>query len=192
MDLEQEKEFRFKLLKKLRACFIYDPNHSLKLTSGRDSNFFIDCRKVTLDPEGAFLVARLILESVSLEQPDAIGGLTLGADPIVASIAILTMKDPNPIPAFIIRKDPKPFTRTGDPSSFIEGNLQRGSSVVLVDDVLTGGKGLERAVKILEEIDCNIIKIITLVDRMEGARETLETKGYQVESLFTVKDLLQT
>lgn len=192
MDLSQSKEFRIKLLRKLKDCFIYDPSHSIKLTSGRDSNFFIDCRKVTLDPEGAFLVARMILDSISLEQPDAIGGLTLGADPIVACIAILTMKEPNPIPAFIIRKDPKPFTRSGDPSSFIEGNLQRGSSVVLVDDVLTGGKGLERAVKILEEIDCTIIKIVTLVDRMEGARETLETKGYQVESLFTVKDLLQT
>ncbi|HEY5648041.1 MAG TPA: phosphoribosyltransferase family protein, partial [Nitrospiria bacterium] len=181
MQTGREKQLRVKLLKKLQECLIYDPNHSIELSSGRLSNFFIDCRRITLDNEGAFLTGSLISDAISFEEPDAIGGVTLGADPLVTSVGILTLKDPSPVPGFIIRKDPKPFTRPEDPSAFIEGNLKTGSRVVIVDDVLTTGNSLLQGIELVEKTGCTIIKIVALVDRMEGAREMLESKGYRVE-----------
>lgn len=185
------KQLRARLLAKLRDCFIYDPDRSLTLSSGRNSHFFIDCRRVTLDPDGALLIGRWVLDSVRAEDPDAIGGMTIGADPIATAAALLSSEDSKPIPAFLIRKDPKPFTRPEEPSAFIEGNLKKGARVVVVDDVLTSGRGSVRAIKILEEIGCKVIGVVALVDRMEGAREHLESAGYKVLSLFTVKDLLK-
>lgn len=191
MELEREK-LRAQLLQKLRDCLIYDPDHSFELSSGRLSNFFIDCRRITLDNEGAFLAGRLIIDAIAYESPDAIGGMTLGADPLITSVGILTMKDPKPIPGFIIRKDPKPFTRPQDPSAYIEGNLKKDSRVIIVDDVMTSGNGLKKGIDIVEKAGCSIIKVVALLDRMEGAREMLESKGYRVESLFSIKDLLKT
>jgi orotate phosphoribosyltransferase len=191
VEVHELKQIRVRLLAKLRDCFIYNPDRSLVLSSGRKSNFFIDCRRVTLDPDGALLVGRLVLETALPDDPDAIGGITIGADPIATAVALLSIEQTKSIPAFLIRKDPKPFTRPEEPSSFIEGNLKKGFRVVVVDDVLTSGRGILRAINILEDIGCTVINVIALVDRMEGAKEKLETEGYRVQSLFTVKDLLK-
>jgi len=187
----ESKQMRTGLLRKLRDCFIYNPDHTLVLSSGRKSNFFIDCRRVTLDPDGVLLVGRMVLAEARQDDPDSIGGLTIGADPIATAAALLSVEASKPLPAFLIRKDPKPLTRPEDPSAYIEGNLKKGARVVMVDDVLTSGRGILRAIKILEEIGCTVVRVITLVDRMEGGREYLESAGYRVKSLFTVKDLLK-
>jgi orotate phosphoribosyltransferase len=191
METFESRQMRAGLLRKLRDCFIYNPDHTLVLSSGRKSNFFIDCRRVTLDPDGALLVGRLVLAAAQSDDPDAIGGLTIGADPIATAVALLSVEASKPLPAFLIRKDPKPLTRPEDPSAYIEGNLKKGARVVVVDDVLTSGRGTLRAIKILEEIGCSVVQVITLVDRMEGAKEFLEAEGYRVRSLFTMKDLLK-
>src|SRR5207253_6906155 len=129
-------------LKKLRDSFVYSNEPTFTLSSGRKSHFYIDCKKVTLDAEGAFLVGQLILDAVQDLEVDAIGGMTLGADPIATAAAVLSYGGERQIPAFIIRKEPK----LHGTSAYIEGNIARESQVVVVDDVLTGGRSTERTI----------------------------------------------
>ncbi|HUK55556.1 MAG TPA: orotate phosphoribosyltransferase [Nitrospiria bacterium] len=191
MDKHERANFRQRLLTKLRDSFVYNTEPIFTLSSGRKSHFYIDCKKVTLDFEGAFLVGQLILDAISNLEADAIGGMTLGADPIATSVSILSYGEPHPIPAFIIRKEPKPFGRPDGPMAYIEGHLPENARVVVVDDVLTGGRATERTIHILKEAGCTVMKVIALVDRKEGGRQHLEALGYAVESLFTVEDLLK-
>jgi orotate phosphoribosyltransferase len=188
MDKRERASFRRQLLKKLRDSFVYRNEPTFILSSGRKSHFYIDSKKVTLDAEGAYLVGHLILDAVRDLDIDAIGGMTLGADPIATAAAVLSYSEDRPIPAFIIRKEPK----SHGTSVYIEGNISREARVVVVDDVLTGGRSTERTIRILEEAGCKVVQVIALVDRKEGGRERLEGLGYTVESLFTVEDLLKT
>ena len=183
----ERASLRAQLLKKLRNSFVYNAEPVFTLSSGRKSRFYIDCKKVTLDPEGAILVGRLVLDAVDGLDIDAIGGMTLGADPIAVATAILSFDTDRPIPAFIIRKEPKPHGI----SPLVEGTLTRGARVVVVDDVLTSGRATERTINIAKEAGCRVLKVIALVDRKEGGREHLESLGYEVQSLFTVEELLK-
>ncbi len=187
MTPRERASLRAQLLKKLRNSFVYNADPIFTLSSGRKSRFYIDCKKVTLDPEGAILVGRLMLDAVEGLDVDAIGGMTLGADPIAVATAILSFDADQPIPAFIIRKEPK----THGASPLVEGTLIKGARVVVVDDVLTSGRATERTINIVKDVGCRIIKVIALVDRKEGGREHLESLGYDVQSLFTVEDLLK-
>jgi len=183
----ERASLRAQLLKKLRNSFVYNAEPVFTLSSGRKSRFYIDCKKVTLDPEGAILVGRLVLDAVDGLDIDAIGGMTLGADPIAVATAILSFDTDRPIPAFIIRKEPKPHGI----SPLVEGTLTRGARVVVVDDVLTSGRATERTIMIAKEAGCRVLRVIALVDRKEGGREHLESLGYEVQSLFTVEELLK-
>jgi len=183
----ERASLKAQLLKKLRNSFVYNAEPVFTLSSGRKSRFYIDCKKVTLDPEGAILVGRLVLDAVDGLDIDAIGGMTLGADPIAVATAILSFDTDRPIPAFIIRKEPKPHGI----SPLVEGTLTRGARVVVVDDVLTSGRATERTINIAKEAGCRVLKVIALVDRKEGGREHLESLGYEVQSLFTVEELLK-
>jgi orotate phosphoribosyltransferase len=187
MNDRERAALRQQLLKKLRDSFVYSSEPIFVLSSGRKSHFYIDCKRVTLDAEGATWVGLLILDRIAELDIDAIGGMTLGADPIATAVSVLSYESGTPISAFIIRKEPKPYGR----QSFIEGNLNRETKVVVVDDVLTSGRSTGRTVKILREAGCDVVKIIALVDRKEGGREHLEKLGLEVESLFTVEDLLK-
>lgn len=191
MDKQERANFRQRLLKKLCDSFVYNNEAIVTLSSGRKSHFYIDCKKITLDPEGAFLVGQLILDAISGLEVDAIGGMTLGADPIATAVSVLSYGEERLIPAFIIRKDPKSFIRSDGPLAYIEGHLPKGARVVVVDDVLTGGRATERTINILKEAGCNVLKVIALVDRKEGGRQHLEALGYTVDSLFTVEDMLK-
>lgn len=183
----QRTSARSQLLKKLRHSFVYNPEPVFTLSSGRKSRYYIDCKKVTLDPEGATLVARLILDELEGVELDAIGGMTLGADPIAVAVTVLAYEGGRSLPSFIIRKEPKPHGL----APLIEGSLAQEARVVIVDDVLTSGRATERTADILKEAGCQVVKIIALVDRKEGGRERLEALGYEVVSLFTVEDLLK-
>ncbi len=178
---------RLRLLKMLRDCFVYSDEPVFTLASGRKSHFYIDCKKITLNPEGAFMVGLLMLDLVEELGADAVGGMTLGADPIVSAIAVLSFERGSPVPAFIVRKEPRGFGDKG----YIEGTVPREARVVVVDDVLTAGRATERTIRILEDVGCRVIKVIALVDRKEGGKERLEAAGYSVDSLFTVEDLLK-
>ena len=154
------------------------------LASGRKSNFYIDCKQTTLDAEGAYLLGRLMYKKIEAmgETIDGVGGLTLGADPIATALSIASFEANNPIPAFIIRKEPKGHG-TGQ---WLEGrkNLKSGARVVIVEDVVTTGGSSLKAAKRAEEEGLTIVKILALVDRCEGGREIIEEAGYELDSLF--------
>jgi len=157
----------------------------IKLSSGKTSNYYLDCRRITLDPEGAYLVAEIILGMLDEEEIDAIGGLTLGADPICGSLAAASYLSNKLIPAFIVRKELK---KHGTMKS-IEGNLEAGFRVAIVDDVSTSGGSLLKAIDVVEGFGCRVKRVIVVVDRGEGAREALARHGHRLEAIYSREDL---
>lgn len=156
------------------------------LTSGRTSSYYIDAKMTTLDPKGANLTARLILDVLKEFDINAIGGYTLGADPIVSVVAALSVETDRPLPAFIVRKEPK---KHGE-RKMIEGPFRPGWKVAIVDDVATTGGSTLKACQAVEEEGGKVVLAIALVDRLEGGRENIEGKGYKFISLLTRDDLL--
>ncbi len=141
------------------------------LVSGQKSKFYFDSKKTTLRPEGAYLVAAEILDLLQREgiRADAIGGMTLGADPIVCPVAALSHGTDWPLRAFIVRKEAKEHG-TGRQ---IEGDLEEKSDVVVVDDVVTTGGSTLRAIEAVQQAGHNIVAVIALVDREQGGTEKL-------------------
>lgn len=168
----------------LRKSFRSSERPEFKLASGQMSRIYIDCKKVTLDPEGSALIGRLLFQKIKDLQLDGIGGLTLGADPIAVAVALTSHLEGRPVQAFIIRKEAKGHGSR----AWIEGNLSEGSRVVVVEDVVTTGGSALQAIERLVGHGCKILKVLALVDRMEGGREHIEAKGHRLESLFTVED----
>lgn len=157
------------------------------LASGRTSSYYIDAKMTTLDPRGANILARLILEILKDHDIDAVGGFTLGADPIVGAVAALSAETERPLPAFIVRKEPK---KHGE-RKMIEGPFQAGWKVCVVDDVVTTAGSTLKACQAVEEEGGIVALTLTIVDRQEGGRENLEAKGYKFVSLLTRDDLLR-
>lgn len=156
------------------------------LSSGKKSNYYLDGRVITLTPEGAYLVAKIILEIIRDKKIAAVGGPTLGADPIVGAVAALAHLAQVPIKTFIVRKAAKEHGTQRQ----IEGpQLKAGDRVVLVDDVATTGKALVEAKAALDNIKVEIDCAIVIVDRQEGAAENLANAGLKLESIFTKTDL---
>jgi orotate phosphoribosyltransferase len=150
------------------------------LASGRCSDFYFNGKQVTLEGRGLYLVSRLILDRCRDLHIDAIGGLTLGADPIAAGVAALSGQDA-PLRAFIVRKDAKDHG-TG---KLIEGPpLRAGDRVMVVDDVITTGGSLLQAVDALRDQPVEIVEALAVVDREEGGREAIEARGLSVHALF--------
>lgn len=155
------------------------------LSSGRISDYYIDCKRVTLSSEGAYLTAKLMLELIE-EDVSAVGGMTLGADPIVSSIAVLSHIQGRNLPALIVRKEPKKHGTM----SFIEGPvLESGAKVAVIDDVITSGVSLLRSIERLDAAGYKPIQALAILDRLEGGRESIETAGYRMQSIFTRDDL---
>ncbi|MBU1027348.1 MAG: orotate phosphoribosyltransferase [Candidatus Margulisbacteria bacterium] len=171
----QEKEALKKLLIETGAV----KTGNFTLSSGKKSNFYVDCRKVTLHPEGARLIAKIILDKIKETRVDAIGGLTLGADPITS--AVVTLSD---IPGFIVRKKAKEHG-TGQK---IEGIIESGWDVVIVEDVATTGASALQAIEAAEAIGAKVIKVISVVDREEGSAQAL--KKYDFDPIFKKSELI--
>jgi len=158
------------------------------LSSGKKSSYYLDCRMTTLDPRGALLIARLILERIrDLEiRADAIGGLTMGADPIAASVAVVSGLEGSPISAFIVRKEAKAHGT----QRAIEGyDGKPGSRVIIIDDVCTTGGSTLQAAQKVEEAGYEVVAAFCVVDREEGGTEAI-AKRYPFYPLFTAKELL--
>ena len=141
------------------------------LASGRTSRYYFDSKRTTLLPEGAYLTAREVLRTLreSRIQADAIGGITLGADPIVCPVAALSHLEGPPLRAFIVRKEAKEHG-TGRK---IEGDLPPGSRVVVVDDVVTTAESTLKAIFAATEAGFHVVAVVCLVDREEGGTERL-------------------
>ena len=155
------------------------------LASGQRSPFYVDGKQISLSPEGMYLFAELILDRVPPEA-EAIGGLTLGADPIVGAVVALSHLRGRPLIGFIVRKEPKAHgTRRS-----IEGPLPEGARVVIVEDVITtAGSALKAMDRVVEEAGASVVKVIALVDRQEGGRENLAARGAALDAIFTRQDL---
>jgi orotate phosphoribosyltransferase len=159
------------------------------LSSGARSRFYIDCRTTTTHAEGQAVVGRLglaALRDAGLD-PDAVGGLTLGADPVAYSIAHASWIAGDPVNAFTVRKEPKAHG-TG---KRVEGCFQPGDRVVVVEDVITTGGSALRAIEAVEAEGGTVLAVLSLVDREEGGREAIEARGYLVHALVGVNELLE-
>jgi orotate phosphoribosyltransferase len=155
------------------------------LSSGRISDYYIDCKRVTLSPEGAYLTAKLMLGMIGSDIA-AVGGLTLGADPIVSSISVVSHLQKRDLPALIVRKEPKKHGTM----SFIEGpTLDKGAKVAVVDDVVTSGASLLRSIERLAAEGYQPVQVLAILDRLEGGREAIEAAGYKLQAIFTRDDL---
>ncbi|OGC09502.1 orotate phosphoribosyltransferase [candidate division WOR-1 bacterium RIFCSPLOWO2_12_FULL_45_9] len=168
------KEELISLLKQTGAVKFGD----FTLSSGKKSDFYVDCRKVTLHPQGAKLIGKIILDKIKKLKIDAIGGLTLGADPITSAIVTL-----GNIPGFIVRKKAKEHGARQK----IEGIIEKGWRVVIVEDVTTTGTSALQAIEAVEAIGVKVVKVISVVDREEGAAEAL--KNYAFEPLIKKGEL---
>lgn len=155
------------------------------LSSGARSSYYINCKEVTLRAEGALIIGRLILNALPLET-DAVAGLTLGADPIVSAVSVVSALTERSIPALIIRKEAKGHGT----QAYIEGpSLSQGAKVVVLEDVVTTGKSALKAVERLQAAGYQVTEIISLVDRKQGGRELYESQGLKFQALFTIEDL---
>lgn len=189
MDTGMAPEQR-RLLELLRSKSLQRGRFQLR--SGRWSDYYVDGKQTTLDAEGAYLVGRILfgrIRASCAQIPGGIGGVTLGADPIVTAVSVVSYLEGCPIPGFIIRKEPKGHG-TG---RWIEGlgNLVPGSGVVLVEDVLTTGGTLLEGVRRVREAGFSAVRLYVLLDRQEGGRENIEAEGLALEALFTREELLR-
>ncbi len=158
------------------------------LASGKRSTYYLDCRRTTLHPEGAWLVGQMVCERIDRCEwdVDAVGGLTLGADPVATATSIASFLRKKPLSAFLVRKERKAHG-TGQQ---IEGAPPKGSRVVLVEDVVTTGGSTIIAAEAAKQAGLEVVGAIVLVDREEGGRGALADHGISLEALFTAKELL--
>lgn len=160
------------------------------LSSGKESDFYIDCKKTVLTAEGHYLVGRQLFASIKDKCPEAVavGGLTLGADPLASAVSLISFLEKGPLQAFIVRKEPKGHG-TGQ---WIEGKsgLADGASVAIVEDVITTGASTLKAIERSEMEGLKVAGVFALVDRDEGGKEAVESKGYRVYPLFRRSDFI--
>lgn len=154
------------------------------LASGRKSNYYLDCRLVTLDSVGASLIAQGMLDLLKENPPDLVGGMAIGADPITASIVTLAGLRNVPLRGVMVRKEAKQHG-TG---KFVEGPFQAGESIAIVEDSLTTGGSSMLAIERCEAVGLEVQRVLAIVDRLEGAREAFAARGYQLTTLFTIQD----
>ena len=158
-----------------------------KLASGKESDYYIDARLTTLHPEGVYLVGKIFLDVIRKDpQIQAVGGPTMGADPIVGSIISQSHQDGRPVRGFLVRKEEKQHG-TG---KLIEGNLKPGDKVAIVEDVSTTGGSILKAIEAVRSFGASVKKVLVIVDRDEGAREVFEDTGYEFFSIFRIGELL--
>ena len=181
--IAQDKEKLFQIL--LNQAFFKE---KIILSSGKESDYYIDARRVTLSSQGAYLCGRIILELLKNDSFDAIGGPTLGADPLVGAIAVLSFQAGKPVNTFIIRKTPKVHGK----GQQVEGPvLKKGSRVVLMDDVATTGKAFMESIDVLSSMGIKVEKAVCIVDRQEGAKEAVAKKKCELISIFKAQDFLR-
>ena len=160
------------------------------LASGAKSNYYMDLRRTTLDPEGNHLVGQIIFEMLKGSGVKAVGGPTLGADPMVAAVAGASFRGGHPIPAFIIRKAQKEHG-TG---KLIEGMDVNGLDVAVIEDVVTKGGSIVHAIRASAEAGARVRKVICIIDRLQGGADGLKTLAEEIgqdfiyEPIFTIRD----
>lgn len=181
--IESARRQLLELLKEKSFC--YRPEEPFKLVSGRVSPYYIDCRPTTHSGQGLALIGEIFYEMIRDLKVDAIGGLTMGADPIAHAAALTSFLKGKPINAFSVRQRPKEHGTGG----LLVGDVKPGDRAVVVEDVVTTGGSTLRAVAAARAFGLEVVKVLILVDREEGGRQAIEREVEQVEAVFRISDL---
>lgn len=179
MTLEEMKKRLGDII--LEKSFKYSENPPFTLASGKTSHYYFNCKPTTLDPEGMNLIGAIIFDILKETDITAAGGLTLGADPIANALAVISYQKGKPIKAFIVRKDVKDHGT----KSAIEGNVQAGEKIAVIDDVITTGGSTVVAIEQARKAGLVVEAVITLIDREEGGRENILKHVSNVQSILT-------
>lgn len=160
---------------------------TFRLASGREASFYLDAKQVVLDAHGAMLVGRAILERLhSLGPlPLAVGGMSIGADPITSAVVTMAGVEGLPMKGFMVRKEPKDHGT----KKYVEGPVVPGQRVVIVEDVTTTGGSSLLAIDRVHEFGLIVERVVTVIDRLAGAKEAFAARGIPLESLVTIRDL---
>jgi orotate phosphoribosyltransferase len=154
------------------------------LASGKKASFYLDCRQVTLDAQGAKLIGAGMLELMADNMPDLVGGMAIGADPITAAILTLAGINNIPLRGVMVRKEPKGHGL----GKHVEGPYREGERLVIVEDVVTTGGSSLKAIEHCEAVGLKVDRVLAIIDRLEGGREAFAERGYELTALFTIKD----
>jgi orotate phosphoribosyltransferase len=181
--MDQARQQLLTLLKE--KSFRYSPDKPFKLVSGRESPYYIDCRPTTHNAQGLALIGEIFFEKIKDLKVTAIGGLTMGADPIAHATALTSYQKGRPVNAFSVRQRPKQHGTGG----LLVGDVQPGDRVVVLEDVITTGGSALRAVAAARDFGLTVAKVLILVDREEGGMEAVAREVPEVEAVFTISDL---
>jgi orotate phosphoribosyltransferase len=169
----------------LERSFRYSEEPPFRLASGRESPYYVDCRPVTHSAEGMALIGEILFQMLRDLNVQAVGGLTMGADPISHSVALVSWLKGRPMDSFSVRRAPKDH---GIPDMIV-GAARKGQRAAIVDDVLTTGGSVLKAAQEATAFGLDVVKVVVLVDREEGGREAVAQAGLSLESVFRMKDL---
>jgi orotate phosphoribosyltransferase len=176
---------RLKELIKRRALKVAE-EPVFRLSSGRKSRFYVDLKQITFDPEGVYLVGRVMYDLLREFGPTAVGGMTLGADPIAYAVTFVSLQEGRPVKPFVVRKEPKGHGMRRQ----IEGLLEEGERVAVLEDVVTTGRSSLKAAEVCRSAGLEVVGIFTVVDREEGGRENIRKEGFELFSVFSLSELL--
>ena len=156
------------------------------LSSGATSNYYIDVRKTSLHPEGLKLISRMFHEILQNDNVTAVGGLTLGADPLVAGLMLYSAERGRPLEGFLVRRTTKDHGLRGQ----VEGNLAGHKRVAILDDVITSGESVLIAAEAAESYKAQVVRVLAVVDRGQGATQIFQQRGLPFTTLFSIGELL--
>lgn len=171
----------------MERSFRYSEDPPFTLASGRTSNYYFNCKPVTLDPEGMNLIGHILFDMLKDSPVAAAGGLTLGADPLANALAVISFQEGRPIKSFIVRKDVK----SHGTKKAIEGNVEAGETVAILDDVITTGGSTITAIEQAREAGLTVDRVIALIDREEGGRANIERHVARVSAVFTRSEIMR-
>lgn len=166
----------------------YGTGVEIKLASGRISNFYFNMKPTMMDPEGAYLLARQVLATISDLEADLIGGLEMGAVPVAAAVAAVSHAQGAPLPAFFVRKQAKEHGTQSLIEGLVKGETLAGKSVVVVEDVTTTGGSALKAIEVIRAEGGKVLAVVTAVDREEGAADTFRAAGIDFRPVLRVSD----
>lgn len=175
----------------LERSFKFTKKPTFKLASGKKSNFYFNCKPTTLSPEGMLLIGNLLYKLIRKEKAwkavKAIGGLTLGADPVANAIAYTSQVKGKPLEAFVVRKEPKKHGTM----LWIEGYVKKSDKVLIVEDVITTGSSTINAITRAKLCGLKVMGVVVLIDRQEGGREAIEAIGIPFKALLTKEEIFR-
>ncbi|MBI5592246.1 MAG: orotate phosphoribosyltransferase [Deltaproteobacteria bacterium] len=169
-----------------KKSFQFSEEPIFKLVSGQMSQFYVNCKPTTLSPRGMFLAGHLVYEAIKNARVAGIGGLTFGADPIAIAAAFVSGLQKNPVQAFSIRKTQKDHGMI----RWIEGDIQPGDRVAIIDDVATTGGSTIKAIERAQSEGMNVVKVVILVDRQEGGLENIRKHVPDISAIITRDELM--